>query len=134
MMSSIHLILFRGLPGSGKTTLARVIADEVFSADDFFVHDGVYKYDPTRIQEAHEHCAGLLSVRMSTGRKGILAVANTFSRKWEMDRYIDTLFGSVGLHVVDLFDAGYNDEELAQRCVHGVPAAFIGRMRERWEK
>ena len=31
------LILFRGLPGAGKSTLADTLCDVAYSADDFFI-------------------------------------------------------------------------------------------------
>ena len=39
----------------------------------------------------------------------------------------------VDIAVVDLFDAGKTDAELAARDVHGVPEATIAAMRGRWE-
>jgi hypothetical protein len=35
--------------------------------------------------------------------------------------------------VVDVFDGGLTDEDLAARNVHGVPLAGIRAMRARWE-
>ena len=51
-----ELILLRGLPGSGKTTLAKIILQlrstdepEVLSADDFFEgEEGDYNFDSTK--------------------------------------------------------------------------------------
>lgn len=52
------LIIMRGWPGSGKSTRAQQLADrhngQIFSTDDYFIDkDGVYKFDPEKIVEAH---------------------------------------------------------------------------------
>ena len=36
--------------------------------------------------------------------------------------------------IIDLFDAGMTDEELAERNTHGAPLEAIQRMRARWQK
>ena len=55
------LLLIRGLPGSGKTTLAHKLADLqtgsiCVAADDFFMEDDEYKFDSAKLQEVHERC------------------------------------------------------------------------------
>ena len=54
-----ELVLIRGLPASGKTTMASVlpmIGYKHFEADMFFEVGGVYLYDAKRIGEAHAWC------------------------------------------------------------------------------
>ena len=52
------VIILRGIPGSGKSTLARKRwpGAIVFSTDEFWMVDGQYRFDVTRIQEAHGWC------------------------------------------------------------------------------
>lgn len=55
------VILMRGVSGSGKSTVARQLVDGhpsaiIVSADDFFVVDGHYLYDRTKIESAHRTC------------------------------------------------------------------------------
>ena len=47
-----ELILLRGLPGSGKSTFAEVIGGFRCEADMYFMEDGEYKFDITRIEKA----------------------------------------------------------------------------------
>uniref|UniRef100_A0A286XY37 NEDD4 binding protein 2 like 2 n=1 Tax=Cavia porcellus TaxID=10141 RepID=A0A286XY37_CAVPO len=53
------LILLRGLPGSGKTTLSRILLGQsrdgiVFSTDDYFHHQDGYKYNVNQLSDAHD--------------------------------------------------------------------------------
>src|ERR1035438_1858850 len=61
------VFIMRGLPVSGKCSMVKVIQDFywkgvgdpiIASADDYFVVDGEYNYDRTKIGEAHKWCMG----------------------------------------------------------------------------
>jgi len=58
-MSRVFVIV-RGVSGSGKSNLANVLSDyynaEICSADDYFMVDGVYKFDFSKIGAAHQYC------------------------------------------------------------------------------
>ena len=128
-MNTQTLYLIRGLPGSGKTTLAHRIAPMVFSADDYFVEeDGVYRYRPDAIKDAHESCYMHTRDVLAAGHRHV-AVANTFSRRWEMGPYRGLADAVVEISIETLL----TDAELAARCVHGVPVEKIAAMRARWE-
>ena len=125
------LYLVRGLPGSGKSTLAKRITPHVVEADDYFYQDGVYRFSGEFIQEAHLACQERVA-RLILGQTDCIAVANTFTQRWELNVYYD-LFGEHAdireITVHTTLSVG----ELAARCVHGVPAETIARMRARWE-
>ena len=53
---SKELILVRGIPGSGKSTFAKSLGGTHFETDKFFMVDGEYKFDGTKIKEAHKWC------------------------------------------------------------------------------
>ena len=133
------LILIRGLSGSGKTTLAKLISDtdygigaDIFAADDHFMVDGQYQFDPAKLPEAHAECRG--NVDASLSRDRWVVVHNTFSCRWELEPYL-RLAGAhaVKVHVIDLFDGGCSDVDLVDRTEHGVPLSTIQAMRARWE-
>ena len=125
------LFLVRGLPGSGKSTIAERIASVVVEADSFFLTP-TYKYDASRISEAHQWCQDRTEAWMRDGQPWI-AVANTFTRQWEMAHY-RLLAERHGYRVVEItVKTDLTDAELASRNLHGVPELTIKVMRERWE-
>ena len=66
------LILLRGVPGSGKTTLGNIILfniqsniQDVLSADNFFINEkSDYVFDATKLKEAHNECQVKCAERM----------------------------------------------------------------------
>lgn len=134
----MNVVLIRGLPGCGKTTLARSKCKEpnwrMVAADDFFTSErGVYTFNPRHIGFAHDYARAQMLRHLLHGHN--VAVHNTFSMKWEMDSYVKCarMFGA-SIDIIDLFDAGLSDDELFARNSHGVPIRVISKMRDRWER
>jgi len=129
------LYIIRGLPGVGKNTLgeALVHANVVHSADDWMVNDdGEYEFDASKLPTAHAKCQAEVAHDINMGHE--VAVVNTFACRWEMEPYLKMQAGSLHrLVVIDLFDQGMTDGELAERNIHGAPAESIANMRQRWE-
>lgn len=86
------LIILRGLPGSGKTTLAKLLADNnkypFFSIDDYFTHPqtGEYKFDFEKNHLAYKSCEERTQGEMKKNTSKIF-LHNVFSMEWEMEPY-----------------------------------------------
>lgn len=138
------LVLMRGLPGSGKSSLARQLlqrasldpAQHLVSADDYFTDRfGNYNYDRAKISEAHRDCQNRVNAMMIRNFAPII-VDNTNIRLWEMEAFC-----------VNAVDHGYivqilepttywakNPEECMRRNCHGVPFDTIINMKRTYER
>ena len=116
------LIIIRGIPGSGKSTMAKNAKNFVhYEADMFFIDEnGNYKYDPDKIKQAHEWCK--YSVFFSLKEGSNVVVSNTFIQPWELKPYFEFCFEyGIDISVVDLLTE-YNN-------IHNVPSQVIDRMK-----
>jgi predicted kinase len=129
------LILVRGLPGSGKTTLSHIILQlpsnleqEVLSADDFFENeDGEYNFDVSKIKEAHNYCQFRCSERMRQ-EKSRIVVANTFTQEWEMEVYFDMAKRyNYRVHTIIV------ENRHGSQNTHGVTEDKLKQMKDRFE-
>jgi len=127
-----ELILLRGLPGSGKSTLAKMlVGDKDYchkEADMYFVDsDGNYKFNPTKLKEAHNWCREEIEFAMKYEHSPVV-VSNTFTQEWEMDAYYE-LAKQYGYRVYSLIvenrHGGVNE--------HGVPEDKLEQMKTRFE-
>ena len=120
------LILFRGLPGSGKSSLASILCKVHFSADMFFELDGEYKFDATKLSEAHDWCQSKVEESMAANEP-IIGVANIFTMEWEMDLYFQLAehFG-YRIHTVIVENRHLSNN------IHGCPEDIIEKMKDRF--
>jgi len=122
-----ELFLLRGLPGAGKSTLAKSLGGKYFEADMFFVRDGEYKFDGTKIKAAHEWCRSSVGGLMINDEPRLI-VSNTFTEEWEMEAYYK-LAEKYGYRVYSLIVENRHGNE----SVHDVPAQAIDIMEKRFE-
>lgn len=92
MTDKNSLILLRGLPGSGKTTLAKILSENntypVFSVDDYFTNEktGEYIFNFQDNHLAYKQCEELTKDAMQQQLSKIF-VHNTFTIDWELEAY-----------------------------------------------
>ncbi len=85
----MKVIILRGISGSGKTTWIAKNTPEAFvvSADHFFLDENnEYRYDATKLQEAHESCYRAF-IEALTDKRPLIAVDNTNVALWEITPY-----------------------------------------------
>jgi predicted kinase len=92
--SQKSLILLRGLPGCGKTTLAEILSENgkypVYSIDSYFTHPetGEYSFDYKNNHHAYKQCETQSEEAMIRCVEKIF-IDNCFTLEWEMQPYID---------------------------------------------
>ena len=121
-----ELFLLRGLPGSGKSTLAESIGGMHMEADKYFMYEGKYEFDASKLKEAHAWCQNAVSVWMTNSVEKIV-VSNTFTQTWEMDYYFE-LAKEHGYRVYSLVVENRHGGE----NVHNVPREKIEEMARRF--
>jgi len=127
-----ELFLLRGLPGSGKSTLAKSLGGFHVEADMYFMKDGSYIFDGSKLKDAHQWCHDEVNTAMilnhTTGENKRIIVSNTFTQEWEMKAYYDLAKEwdyKVFSLVVENRHNGVNE--------HGVPDEALTRMKDRFE-
>ena len=121
------LILFRGLPGSGKSTLSESICDDVYSADMYFERNGEYHFDATQLKTAHEWCRSHVESALHA-EVPVVGVANTFTQEWEMDPYFK-LAKKYSYQISTIIVENRHQS----RNIHGVPDDIMENMEKRFE-
>lgn len=129
-----QIFLIRGLPGAGKTELAKHIAPSAVAADDFmYVRDDetgrmVYEWSREKLHSAHMACQGYVRQWMESSYNGNIAVHNTFTRQKELKPYLELAkkYGYVA-HVMTVENYHGNEN------THDVPQKDLDRMRNRYQ-
>jgi len=123
------LILIRGLPGAGKTTLAKTnyTSAKNFEADQYFTDsEGNYHFDTSKLKEAHTQCRNNTEAALQEGAP-VVVVSNTFVEKWQMRPYLFLARKYKAEFEIITATGNYQN-------VHNVPLETIEKMKNRWEE
>ncbi|XP_028582306.2 uncharacterized protein LOC114595786 isoform X2 [Podarcis muralis] len=134
------LLILRGLPGSGKTTLSRILLGQsrdgiIFSTDEYFrQNNGCWSYNVAQLGAAHDWNQKRARQAMDQGRSPII-IDNTNTQAWEMKPYVEAALEKgyrIEFHEPDTWWK-FDPEELEKRNEHGVNREKIVQMLERYE-
>lgn len=122
VLTQYPVVLLRGAPGSGKSTLPRNMFPGYrhLEADMFFQTPDGYRFDPTHLKDAHAWCLGQFEIAVTQGVP--VVVSNTFTRRWEIKPYLDFAPDALVVHCRGDFGN-----------VHGVPDDKVKEMRACYE-
>jgi len=133
-----RVILVRGISGSGKSTLVGKLKEacavatdniRVCSSDNFFIVNGEYKFDATKLAQAHSQCFSFFLHALDC-KMDVVFVDNTFVRNWELENYIQA--ARLRGYEILIYEVRVNTVQemriCAERNVHNVPREVIARM------
>ena len=132
------VIILRGIPGSGKSTLGKQIQAEaqkaggsvaIVSTDQHFYElgGGTYKFDPSQIGQAHSGCFRKFIEALTAGTN-LIIVDNTATSGVEVSPY--RLGAEAFGYEVEIKRVMADPEVGLERNKHGVPKQFIESMHE----
>ncbi|MCW7491217.1 ATP-binding protein [Leptospira sp. 2 VSF19] len=126
------LLVLRGIPGSGKTSLAKAISltngAPIFSIDSYFENElGEYHFDYQKNHLAYKDCEAKTKKALED-KIPFVIVDNTFTLDWELEPYI-RLANEFGykLHVVTV------ENRHGGKNVHQIPGEQIEKMKSKYQ-
>ena len=131
----MKLIIMRGLPGSGKSTTAKMLDGYIASTDDYFMLGKAYLFDPSLLFNAHVWNQDRVEKGMRLCRSPII-VDNTNIRLNDMKPYIKLAeIYNYEIEVKESDAPWKNIPEICfNHCTHKVPLEKIVKMYNQWER
>jgi predicted kinase len=141
-MCSKQLIIVRGLPGSGKSSIATnlgVPANNIFSVDDYWLRpDGTYDFNYDYVAKSYQWNHQRVSATMASkvlDTKTTLVVDNVNITFDEILPYVEA--AQVYKYSIKLLEPQtewrYDVEECYKNNTHSVPYSTVRRMYSEWQ-
>jgi len=134
------LVMLRGLPGSGKSSLAARLLQSAgcgvcLSTDEYFIQGGCYTFNPGLLGKAHEWNQKR-AVDAVKNRERLVVIDNTNTMAWEMRPYVELAVNNrYKVHILEPDTPWkYKPKILAVKNSHSVPKQKIEMMLDRYEK
>ena len=123
------LTLVRGVSGSGKSTFVQECFGRFcnLEADMYFMRDGKYLFEPSKLKQAHGWCQSETEKQMKFGYD--IVVSNTFTTEREMKPYLN-LAEKYGYTVFTVIV----EKRHGNKDVHNVPEETRQKQAERLYK
>ena len=133
-----RLVVLRGLPGSGKSTVAKALDVDsqagICNADDFRYSSQGYHFDPNRLSDVHRRCF-TKCVELIDSDCPLIIIDNTNGHLWEYEAYM--MLGRVTGYETKVVEVSCPDQaslgRFVRRNVHRVPMDACVRMWKEWE-
>lgn len=127
-----QMIIMQGTPGSGKTTIAKILVQKhpnavMVSADDFFTDEkGRYAFDASKLSEAHESCKQ--KARAALASKKAVIVDNCNATNAQTAHYFQMIPPGAKPCVVHMkCESAQAAVTTSARSVHNVPEHAVRR-------
>ncbi|WP_244934656.1 AAA family ATPase [Leptospira vanthielii] len=125
------LLALRGIPGSGKTTLANTISlsngAPIFSIDSYFENEsGEYNFEYQKNHLAYKECESKTKEALQEGIPFVI-VDNTFTLDWELEPY-ERLANEFGY----LFFVVTVENRHGGKNIHQIPEEQIEKMKAKY--
>lgn len=127
------LILLRGLPGAGKSSLANILCENgkypIHAIDDYFVDSetGKYEFDFSKNYLAYAHCEALTEQSLIKEVDKVF-IDNAFTLGWEMEPYFK-LAAAFNYTIYVVTVEKYHN----QQNVHGVSEEQLAKMAAKYQ-
>ena len=142
------VVVLSGLSGSGKSTYAKKLWNDlepgtyckVVSADDYFMVNGEYKFDPMKLGDAHGACFREFLLSLEDVGYNLIIVDNTCLSVAEIAPYMlgAQAFGweseVVTLQCTKGRALGRNVHNVSERAIEGQLTALASRQLPPWWK
>lgn len=126
-----ELIILRGLPGSGKSTFAKLLANHknsiVIENDEYMYEDGIYDWKPSKVKLAAKNTNEKLHKALNQNVE-LIVISNVNARNSDFYGYIE-LGKNKGYKVTTLIVENYFDG----KSIHGVNDETLDRMESNFQ-